>query len=53
MNTVSGRLQLDDATITGVHGSYTTKYGELSGRWVEVKANTVSGDISVLHAVNA
>ncbi|MDM4762215.1 DUF4097 family beta strand repeat-containing protein [Galbitalea sp. SE-J8] len=53
MNTVSGRLQLDDATVTGVHGSYTSKYGELSGRWVEVKANTVSGDISVLHAVTA
>ena len=53
INTVSGRLQLDDSEITGIRGSYTGKYGELDGRWLEFKANTVSGDISVLHAVNA
>lgn len=53
INTVSGRLQLDDSEITGIRGSYTGRYGELDGRWLEFKANTVSGDISVLHAVNA
>jgi len=53
INTVSGRLQLDDSSISGVRGNYTGKYGKLDGRWLEFKANTVSGDISVLHAVNA
>lgn len=53
INTVSGRLQLDDSSITGVHGSYTGKYGELDKSWLEFKANTVSGNISVLHAVSA
>lgn len=50
INTVSGRVQLDDTEITGVHGGYTGKYGELHDSWLEFRANTVSGDISVLHA---
>ena len=50
INTVSGRLQLDDAHIAGVRGSYESRYGDLDDRWLEFRANTVSGDISVLHA---
>lgn len=50
ITTASGRLQLDESEITGVHGSYTGKYGDLSGRWLEFRANTVTGDVSVLHA---
>ena len=53
INTVSGRLQLDDSEITGIRGSYTGKYGDLSQRWLEFAANTVSGNISVLHKVSA
>jgi hypothetical protein len=53
INTVSGKLQLDDAAITGVRGSYTGKYGTLDKSWLDFKANTVSGDVSVLHAVSA
>jgi hypothetical protein len=53
INTVSGRLQLDDSHITGVRGGYTGKYGTLDKTWLEFKANTVSGNISVLHAVTA
>lgn len=53
INTVSGKLQLDDQEITGVRGSYTGKYGTLENAWLELSANTVSGRISVLHAVNA
>ena len=52
INTVSGRLRLDDSEITGVVGGYTGKYGQLDGSWLEFKANTVSGDISVLHAAD-
>lgn len=53
INTVSGRLQLDDAEITGVRGSYIGKFGELDRQWLDFKANTVSGNVSVLHAVSA
>ena len=53
INTVSGRLQLDQSEITGVRGSYTGKYGTLDERWLEFRANTVSGNISVLHSVSA
>lgn len=49
INTVSGRLQLDDAEITGIRGSYTGKYGELDGQWLDFSASTVSGDVAVLH----
>ena len=51
INTVSGRIQLDDSEITGVRGAYTGKYGSLDKQWLEFKANTVSGSISVLHQV--
>jgi hypothetical protein len=53
INTVNGRLQLDDAEITGIRGRYTSKYGELDGRWLDFRANTVSGNISVLHTTRA
>ena len=36
-----------------MRGRYTGKYGELDGRWLDLRVNTVSGDISVLHAVRA
>ncbi len=50
INTVAGKLQLDDSEITGIRGSYTGKYGELDGRWLDFTASTVSGDVAVLHA---
>jgi hypothetical protein len=49
INTVSGRIQLDDASVTGVRGTYAGKYGTLERNWLEFRANTVSGNISVLH----
>jgi hypothetical protein len=49
INTVSGRLQFADAEVSGVHGRYTSKYGELDGRWLDLRANTVSGNVSVVH----
>ncbi|WP_167137776.1 DUF4097 family beta strand repeat-containing protein [Diaminobutyricimonas sp. TR449] len=52
ISTISGKLQLDDSSISGVRGSYTGKYGSLDGSWLEFKANTVSGNVSVLHAVS-
>ncbi len=53
INTVSGRLQLDNSEIRGIRGAYTGKFGALDQRWLDFKANTVSGDVSVLHAVTA
>jgi DUF4097 and DUF4098 domain-containing protein YvlB len=49
INTVAGRLQLDDSEITGIHGSYSGKYGDLDGHWLDFSASTVSGDVAVLH----
>jgi len=53
INTVSGRLQLDDSEITGVRGRYTGKYGKLDGRWLDFRGNTVTGNVSVLHTARA
>ncbi|MEQ1736587.1 MAG: DUF4097 family beta strand repeat-containing protein [Rhodoglobus sp.] len=49
INTVSGRIQLDESEIRGARGGYTGKFGTLDKQWLEFKANTVSGDVSVLH----
>jgi len=51
--TVSGKLQLDDSSVRGVRGRFTGKYGQLEGRWTDFRANTVSGDVSVLHVAPA
>lgn len=53
VNTVSGKLQLDNTEITGVRGSYSGKYGDLHQRWLEFFCTTVSGDIVVMHAAAA
>ncbi len=53
INTVNGRLQLDDSEITGVRGRYTGKYGTLDSNWLDFRANTVTGNISVLHTTRA
>ena len=53
INTVTGKLQLDDSEIRGVRGAYTGTFGRLEEHWLEFRANTVSGDVSVLHAVSA
>lgn len=50
ISTVSGKLQLGDSSIRGVRGRFTGKHGKLEGRWLDFRANTVSGDVSVLHA---
>ena len=51
VNTVSGTAQLDERVFRGIRGrgeSWST--GDLSGRWTDVKANSVSGDIVVVRA---
>jgi hypothetical protein len=53
INTVAGRLQLDDSEITGVRGRYTGKYGTLDAQWLDFRANTVTGNVSVLHTERA
>ena len=53
INTVGGRIHLDDSEISGARGGYTGRYGSLDETWVDFRANTVSGDVSVLHAVSA
>ena len=53
VHTVSGKLQLDDGAVSGVRGKYTGSSGHLDKSWLDFSANTVSGDVSVLHAVRA
>jgi len=53
VNTVSGRLQLDDNQVSGVRGSFNGRYGTLDRNWLDFRANTVSGNIAVLHAAPA
>jgi hypothetical protein len=53
LNTVGGKLQIGDQTITGIKGRYAGKWGELDKRWTDIRVNTVGGDVSVLRAVGA
>jgi len=49
LNTVSGTIQLDDKVIKGTLGKgYEGSDGALDGSWLELKANSVSGNISVV-----
>jgi hypothetical protein len=51
LNTVGGKLQIGDHSITGIKGRYTGKWGELDKRWTDLRVNTVGGDVNVLRAV--
>ncbi|WP_368499186.1 DUF4097 family beta strand repeat-containing protein [Herbiconiux sp. A18JL235] len=49
VNSVSGTLQLGTSTIKGLRGGgYNGRTGELDGAWTEFRANSVSGDITVM-----
>nr|WP_216851570.1 DUF4097 family beta strand repeat-containing protein [Herbiconiux sp. VKM Ac-2851] len=50
VNSVAGTLQLGPNTIKGLRGGgYNGQTGELDGSWTEFRANSVSGDITVLY----
>lgn len=54
--TVSGvwsSVRLDGDTTQISRGRTTSTFGKLDGHWTELRVNTVSGDVSVLHAVRA
>jgi DUF4097 and DUF4098 domain-containing protein YvlB len=53
ISTVGGKLRLDEAQITGVKGRYTGKFGQLDKHWVDLRVNTVGGDVNVLRTVKA
>ncbi len=54
INSVSGRLQLDDSEITRRCAAATpASTATLDKHWLELRVNTVSGNISVLHKVDA
>lgn len=49
INTVAGTLVLDDITVKGMRGKgFERVVGELAGTWLDLGANSVSGNISVL-----
>ena len=54
LNTISGVLQLDDQTVKGTFGKgYESSTGVLAGSWLELHANSVSGDISIVRRLTA
>lgn len=53
LNTVGGKIQLGDGSISGVKGRIAGKWGDLDKRWTDLRVNTVGGDVSVLRAVRA
>jgi DUF4097 and DUF4098 domain-containing protein YvlB len=51
VDTVSGKVQLDNMTVVGGMGrGYTGTAGSLNGTWVEISVNSVSGDAAVLRS---
>jgi hypothetical protein len=49
INTVGGTVLIDDTTIKGMLGKgFERVTGELSGKWLDLGANSVSGSISVM-----
>jgi hypothetical protein len=49
INTVNGRIQLDDVQVSGFRGTYAGKFGSLDRSFLEFRVNTVSGNVTVLH----
>jgi hypothetical protein len=50
INTVNGRIQLDDEQVSGIRGTYTGKFGNLERSFLEFRVNTVNGNVTVLHS---
>lgn len=54
INTVGGTVLLDDMTVKGMLGKgFERVVGELAGRWLDLGANSVSGNISVMRRTGA
>ncbi|WP_350348737.1 DUF4097 family beta strand repeat-containing protein [Agromyces sp. G08B096] len=54
VNTVSGTLFIDDSRFKGMLGKgFERVTGELAGQWLDLAANSVSGDISIMHRAPA
>lgn len=53
VNTVGGSLRIDNSEVPGARTNYTSTFGSLDERWTDIKVNTVTGNISLMHAVTA
>ncbi len=53
VQTVSGKVQVDAQRVTVTKGRFTARTGTLEQHWTDLRINTVSGDVSILHAVRA
>ncbi|WP_235576975.1 DUF4097 family beta strand repeat-containing protein [Rathayibacter sp. Leaf296] len=54
INTVSGTLQLDGSVVRGTFGrGYTSTTGSLDSKWVDIAANSVTGDVVVVRRSSA
>jgi len=53
-NSVSGTLLIDDSQFRGVLGKgFERTVGELAGDWLDLSANSVTGNISIMHRAGA
>jgi len=51
VNTVSGKLQLDETSVSGLFGrGYSGTTGSADGSWADIRVNSVSGNVSVLRS---
>lgn len=48
IGTVGGRIRLDDQELSGIRGQFTGRHGVLEKRWLDLRVNTVGGNVSVL-----
>jgi hypothetical protein len=54
VNTVTGTLHIDESEFKGVLGKgFERIVGELAGQWLDLGANSVSGNITVMHRAGA
>lgn len=54
VNTVSGRLQLDETAISGLFGrGYSGSTASADGSWADIRVNSVSGNVSVLRSASS
>lgn len=54
VNTVSGKLQLDETSVSGLFGrGYSGSTASADGSWADIRVNSVSGNVSVMRSAAA
>lgn len=51
--TVGGRIRLGDQELRGIRGQLTGRHGVLEKHWLDLRVNTVGGNVSILRSAGA